>query len=160
MFNSSPNLALLYLVTTVAVAKPVPWDHSVHSLSVNLAAVSPTTNNSNGSTPLSSGDQACVRVRDLSVPQLEADPDSYPVVPADLAYECLNALAFNQTASRLLLESLKPYLGFQTTLSYVAEPPAEVSRTCLFAIFIFYRRLTINVVCREGPTSLRLLGQF
>jgi hypothetical protein len=47
-------------------------------------------------------------------------------VPAELAYECLNSIPFNQSAAAALLESMKPYLEWQSTTSYVKDPPEKV----------------------------------
>jgi hypothetical protein len=47
-------------------------------------------------------------------------------VPAELAYECLNSIPFNQSAAAVLLESIRPYLDWQSTTSYVKDPPEKV----------------------------------
>jgi hypothetical protein len=120
MINPTSNLALLCLVTAAA-AKPVAAVPAVPAVPDITSSLSP-------------GDQACLRVRDQSIAQRKADPDSIPTVPAKDAYDCLNALAFNQTSARLLLDSLKPFYSLQTTLSYVKDPPAEVSCTSLTVI--------------------------
>lgn len=54
-------------------------------------------------------------------------PSATPTVPAQLAYECLNSIPFNQTAALQYLESMDPYLNWQSTYEYLADPPAEVS---------------------------------
>jgi hypothetical protein len=47
-------------------------------------------------------------------------------VSAELAYECLNSIPFNQSAAAALLESMRPYLDWQSTTSYVKDPPEKV----------------------------------
>jgi hypothetical protein len=47
-------------------------------------------------------------------------------VPAELAYECLNSIPFNQSAAAALVETMRPYLEWQSTTSYVKDPPEKV----------------------------------
>ncbi|GAM86729.1 hypothetical protein ANO11243_047480 [Dothideomycetidae sp. 11243] len=68
---------------------------------------------------------ACGHIASLSSSYVAASPSATPYVRAELAYECLNSIPFNQTASGLLMDSIEPYLEWQTTLSRVANPPAE-----------------------------------
>lgn len=44
-------------------------------------------------------------------------------VPAPISYDCLYTIPFNATAGLELLYSLKPYLEWQSTLSYLKNPP-------------------------------------
>ena len=46
-------------------------------------------------------------------------------VPAGLAWDCINSVPLNATSAKLLLESLKPYLEWQSTLTVLKDPPAE-----------------------------------
>jgi hypothetical protein len=58
--------------------------------------------------------------------QDEKDGQPEKRVPAELAYECLNSIPFNQSAAAALLESMRPYLEWQSTTSYVKDPPEKV----------------------------------
>ncbi|KAI5237072.1 hypothetical protein E4T43_08175 [Aureobasidium subglaciale] len=44
---------------------------------------------------------------------------------SELAYECLHSIPFNQSAASDLLESMRPYLNWQTTISYLKDPPKD-----------------------------------
>ncbi|KAI4723551.1 hypothetical protein E4T48_00028 [Aureobasidium sp. EXF-10727] len=74
---------------------------------------------------LSPGDAACASVKKLVASQTSASPKATPTIPAEIAYECLNAVPFNQSAAADLLESMRPYLQWQTTIEYLKDPPAE-----------------------------------
>jgi hypothetical protein len=50
---------------------------------------------------------------------------SAPTVPAKLALDCLNTIPLNATAAVALLKQLKPYIGWQSTLAYLKNPPAD-----------------------------------
>jgi hypothetical protein len=49
-------------------------------------------------------------------------------VPASTAIDCLLTVPFNATDGLLLLESLKPYLQWQSTLAYLKNPPPDYWR--------------------------------
>lgn len=90
---------------------------STASLS-SIASGSPTQ-------PIPTG--PCGSVAVLAAAQTNASSTAAPTVPAQLAYECLNSIPFNQSAAIQLLDAIDPYLQWQTTFEYVKDPPAEVS---------------------------------
>jgi hypothetical protein len=47
-------------------------------------------------------------------------------VSAEIAHECLKSIPFNQSAAAVLLESMRPYLEWQSTTSYIKDPPEKV----------------------------------
>lgn len=47
------------------------------------------------------------------------------VVPAGLAWDCINSVPLNGTSAKLLIESIKPYIEWQSTLTVLKNPPAE-----------------------------------
>ncbi|KAJ4350968.1 hypothetical protein N0V95_004252 [Ascochyta clinopodiicola] len=47
------------------------------------------------------------------------------VVSAGIAWDCINSVPFNATSGKLLIESLKPYMEWQSTLTVLKNPPAE-----------------------------------
>ena len=47
------------------------------------------------------------------------------IVPAGIAWDCINSVAFNATSAKLLIESIKPYIEWQSTLTVLKNPPAE-----------------------------------
>lgn len=46
-------------------------------------------------------------------------------MPAGLAWDCLNTVAFNSTSAKGLLKAIRPYIEWQSTLDVLADPPAE-----------------------------------
>ena len=71
--------------------------------------------------PSTSSLGACASVSQLSA----AATASTPIVPAKLAYDCITSVPFNSTAATELLDSIRPYLDWQSTVDYIREPPAE-----------------------------------
>ncbi|KAF3003080.1 hypothetical protein E8E13_007703 [Curvularia kusanoi] len=47
------------------------------------------------------------------------------VVPAGIAWDCINSVPLNATSAKLLLTSIKPYMEWQSTLTVLKDPPAE-----------------------------------
>lgn len=117
------------------LAQAIHRDPRVHISRWNLApreTPSSTAPSAVLATP-SALDSPCKRVY-LTVQASNASSDgSRPRVPAGLAYECLNSIPFNQSAAAALLESTRPYLEWQSTTSYVKDPPEKVSSlACTF----------------------------
>lgn len=56
-------------------------------------------------------------------PPATVDDDAYPRIPAKLAIACLRSIPFNATYAVEWVESLKPYLQWQSTTAYVKNPP-------------------------------------
>lgn len=46
-------------------------------------------------------------------------------VPAGMAWDCINSVPLNATSAKLLIESIKPYIEWQSTLTVLANPPAD-----------------------------------
>ncbi|KAK4960967.1 hypothetical protein LTR10_001456 [Elasticomyces elasticus] len=97
-----------------------PSATSVPSVSATVSS-SPSTSSIPGNGTLA----ACASVSNLAASFTSANPSSTPTVPAELAYECINSVPFNQSAAVALLDSIRPYLDWQTTIEYLKEPPAE-----------------------------------
>jgi hypothetical protein len=47
-----------------------------------------------------------------------------PTVTAQLGYDCLTSVPLNATAATALVEAILPYLEWQTTTSYLKDPPS------------------------------------
>ncbi|EUC36269.1 hypothetical protein COCCADRAFT_34277 [Bipolaris zeicola 26-R-13] len=46
-------------------------------------------------------------------------------VPAQLAWDCLNDIPFNASSAKRLIEGIRPYIDWQSTLDVLKNPPAE-----------------------------------
>ncbi|RFU35040.1 hypothetical protein B7463_g1302, partial [Scytalidium lignicola] len=79
------------------------------SISVTTTTATPTTL------------EACGKISSLSV---QAASTPTPTVDAALAYECLNSVPLNKTAAIALVDSMVPYVEFQSDLAYLKAPPA------------------------------------
>ncbi|KAF2158162.1 hypothetical protein K461DRAFT_290408 [Myriangium duriaei CBS 260.36] len=88
--------------------------------------VTGTTSGASSGSPTTGATDACGQVAALSASWVATSPpSSVPSVPAQIAYECLNSIPFNQSASEQLLDSIEPFLNWQTTLSRLGNPPAD-----------------------------------
>nr|OQO24371.1 hypothetical protein B0A51_06442 [Rachicladosporium sp. CCFEE 5018] len=94
---------------------------TITSASVTSATSSATSSAGNGTTSLA----ACGRVSSLVSASRATGTVAVPTVPASLAYECVTSIPFNSSAAVALMDSLRPYLNWQTTISYLKSPPAE-----------------------------------
>jgi hypothetical protein len=81
---------------------------------------------STGTATPSASDDPCKKVFLTAQPSNDSSDEPGGRVPAKLAYECLNSIPFNQSAAAALLESVRPYLEWQSTTSYVKDPPEKV----------------------------------
>jgi hypothetical protein len=48
-----------------------------------------------------------------------------PTVPAQLAYECITSVPFNQSAALALVDGVVPYFRWQSNTVWLKDPPAE-----------------------------------
>ncbi|POS82768.1 hypothetical protein EPUL_005198, partial [Erysiphe pulchra] len=67
----------------------------------------------------------CAIVSISSAAQRIAAPTVVPVVPAQLAYECLNSVPLNKTAALELVDSIEPYIEWQSSLAWLKDPPRD-----------------------------------
>lgn len=62
------------------------------------------------------------------VPLLTIRPVINPSIPGELAYECLSSMPFDASRSAALIEDVKKYINWQTTVDVLRNPPS-VSRS-------------------------------
>ena len=86
------------------------------SVSYNTYNATSTT----ASSPTSSENFACASVSSLVATATAA----VPTIPASIAWDCLQSVPLNATAAVPWLESLKPYIAWQSTLAYLKNPPS------------------------------------
>ncbi|KAL6703779.1 hypothetical protein ACN47E_009078 [Coniothyrium glycines] len=60
-----------------------------------------------------------------------------PTVPAQLAYECITSVPFNQSAALALVDGVVPYFRWQSNTVWLKDPPAEYAEKVQPAIDIF-----------------------
>ncbi|KAK3074426.1 hypothetical protein LTR53_003157 [Teratosphaeriaceae sp. CCFEE 6253] len=53
---------------------------------------------------------------------------------------CINSVPFNQSAAVALLDSIRPYLNWQTTIEYIKDPPAEYAAKVQGIPYDFYAK--------------------
>ncbi|OAL55405.1 hypothetical protein IQ07DRAFT_166454 [Pyrenochaeta sp. DS3sAY3a] len=46
-------------------------------------------------------------------------------IPAEIAWNCINAVPFNASSGKRLLKAIRPYIEWQSTLEALKNPPAE-----------------------------------
>lgn len=52
-------------------------------------------------------------------------PAATPTVPAQLAYDCISSVPFNKSAAVELVNSVKPYIRWQSNTVWLKDPPEE-----------------------------------
>jgi Peptidase family S41 len=108
-------IILLYLLGAhVAVGA----SQSVSSVGFAAAAPPPPAATSPAA-PSSETDSPCAAVGAL----VQKSTALVPVVPAQIAWDCIHSVPLNITAAVPWLESLKPYVAWQSTLAYIKNPP-------------------------------------
>lgn len=55
----------------------------------------------------------------------QTDANENPRVPAQLAYDCITSVPFNQSAAIKLIDGMKLYFKWHSTTSWLADPPRE-----------------------------------
>ncbi|CAL3964515.1 unnamed protein product [Diplocarpon coronariae] len=76
-------------------------------------------------TPTHNLTEACARVSRSSSLQRAAFPSATPTVAAQLAHDCLNSVPLNKTAALQLVDSMEPYLEWQSDSAWKKDPPAD-----------------------------------
>ncbi|QIW98520.1 hypothetical protein AMS68_004038 [Peltaster fructicola] len=74
--------------------------------------------------PSGSGLSPCASISKL-IANFTRVGTAIPTVPAKLGLDCLNSIPFNQSAAVAFVDSIRPYLEWQTTIEYLKDPPAE-----------------------------------
>ena len=62
-----------------------------------------------------------------------------PRVPAQLAFDCITSVPFDQSAAIALVDSLTPYFKWQSTTTFLADPPQEYAQKVQPAIDLWAR---------------------
>lgn len=97
---------------------------------VSSAISSPLTHQlyarQNGSTP-------CAQVSASVATQKVA----VPTVPAQLAYDCITSVPFNQSAALALVDGVVPYFKWQSNTAWLKEPPEEYAEKVQPAVDIW-----------------------
>lgn len=60
-----------------------------------------------------------------------------PTVAAELAYECITSVPFNQTAALALVDGVVPYFKWQSNTAFLKDPPAEYAEKVQPAVDIW-----------------------
>jgi hypothetical protein len=73
------------------------------------------------------GGEPCAQILSALKPIANPAPGSKDLgtVPGQLAYDCLKSIPINDTAALELVRTVKPYLGFQSTLGFLKKPTWE-----------------------------------
>ena len=58
-------------------------------------------------------------------------------IPAQMAWDCINDVPFNASSGKRLLQALRPYIEWQSTLAELKNPPAEYSEKVQPPVDIF-----------------------
>ncbi|KAJ5038288.1 uncharacterized protein L3040_007155 [Drepanopeziza brunnea f. sp. 'multigermtubi'] len=72
----------------------------------------------------SATNEPCAQVSAMVVPMRAANPSVTPMIPGELAINCLRSVPLNSEQALAVTNALMPYVEFQSDLSYKAAPPA------------------------------------
>lgn len=68
---------------------------------------------------------ACAKIASATDAQLAADPAATPTVPASIAYDCLQTVPNKVEPAQKLINSIKAFVQWQSTLAWLKDPPAS-----------------------------------
>lgn len=68
------------------------------------------------------GGSPCAQVSASVAAQASA---ATPTVPAQLAYDCITSVPFNQSAALALVDGVVPYFKWQSNIVWLKDPPQE-----------------------------------
>ncbi|PIA97917.1 hypothetical protein CB0940_05763 [Cercospora beticola] len=105
--SSNTTSSVLTTITNPPGSLSAPWSN--------------TTCLNSSATPVN----ACASIRLIALASSATKPKAIPTVGASLAYECINSVPFNQSAAVALIDSIRPYLQWQSTLQWIKDPPKE-----------------------------------
>jgi hypothetical protein len=60
-----------------------------------------------------------------------------PTVAAQLAYDCITSVPFNQSAALALVDGVKPYFKWQSNTAWLKDPPKEYAEKVQPAVDIW-----------------------
>lgn len=72
-----------------------------------------------------------------SVATQPSGPSATPTVAAQLAYDCLSSVPLNTSAALALVESIRPYLRWQSSTVYIKDPPEEYAEKVQEAVDVW-----------------------
>lgn len=75
---------------------------------------------------------------------VESQTAAVPVVPAQLAYDCITSVPFNQSAALALVDGVVPYFRWQSNTVWLKDPPKEYAEKVQPAVDIWAELQTIR----------------
>ena len=109
-------LATLARLAIVEAIPPAPSPVLSGSYGSSIPPSTPITTSPPGSS------QPCARVSSLAAGTATRKSSSR-IVPASLAWDCLQSVPLNATSGTIWVDSLFPYVDWQSTTSYLKNPP-------------------------------------
>lgn len=73
-----------------------------------------------------------------------------PTVPAQLAYDCITSVPFNQSAALALVDGIVPYVRWQSTTAYLKDPPEKYVEKIQDAVDIWGELEKIRAKVEDG----------
>jgi hypothetical protein len=85
-----------------------------------------------------------------------------PTVPAQLAYECITSVPFNQSAALALVDGVKPYFKWQSNTVFLKDPPKEYAEKVQPAVDIHAELADIRakVVAKKYKNEFEVCEPF
>jgi len=119
MFKMARKHAILLLLASLITASPLTTSKRVAAVNTKRSDVTTTARN------------PCGRIDAALKPIPGAAKGSAyrGTVPAKLAYDCLQSIPINTTVAADFVNSLRPYLAFQSTVGYLKKPTDDYEAT-------------------------------
>lgn len=76
------------------------------------------------------GREPCAVASEMIAPQLPANAEDaenapLPTLPAQVGWDCIQSVPLNKSAALALMDSVEPYLQWQSNLAFLKNPPTE-----------------------------------
>ena len=114
--------ALIRLSLLLSFPFPIEMRLSLGFAAAFAALVAATPLQQENSLEQRASNTACAEVSRSVATQTAA---ATPTVPAKVAWDCIQSVPLNKSAALNLLDSINPYIDWQSTTAYLKDPPEE-----------------------------------
>ncbi|EFQ31292.1 peptidase S41 family protein [Colletotrichum graminicola] len=115
----------LWPLAAAAAVLAVPAPQQFPPTRTSSTTGTPTASTSPSGTAPGGSNNACAQIRPKMQEFRQANPKEPPQVPAQLAFDCLQTVPNKPGPAKDLIKSLKAYVQWQSTLSWLKSPPAS-----------------------------------
>lgn len=149
-----PGSGYCYMKSTVNAASSASyvWAAVLKTPTANSSS-SPVSSTSSPTSSSPTVNNACATVSSLVATQTAATP----TVPAPVAWACMQSVPLNVTSALILVKDIIPYVNWQTTTSYLKNPPPGYLQA---AVDIYGELATIQAKLSNGSYANEYQFEF